>query len=113
MTLRRTISEQIRERRRETGLSLAKVARRAGSSAATLSRYENGWMRFELYTLRKLALALDCDLAIDFRPKVRSPRAKLSRREVCKRLGRLFWDHKLTPGDLDAHRTWVVERVLE
>jgi len=95
------------------GLSLSEVARRAGTSAATLSRYEHGWTRFETYTLRKLALALGCELAIELRPKAtRKPTAR-SRRQVCAVLARLFWDHPLKPEDLEAHPTWVVERVLE
>ena len=108
-----TISEQLRSRRHEKGLSLSEVARRAGTSPATLSRYENGWTRFETYTLRKLALALDCELAIEFRPKARPPCGPSSRQEVCKQLGRLFWDHPLTPDDLAVHAAWVTERILE
>ena len=92
---------------------MSEVARRAGTSAATLSRYEHGWTRFETSTLRKLALALDCDLEITFSPKVRRKPSARRAREVAKRLSRLFWDHPLTAGDLDAHRIWVVERVLE
>ena len=97
----------------ELGLSLADVARRAGTSVATLSRYENGWTRFETYTLRKLALALNCELEIAFTPK-QSPRApKRSLQAVVKQLARLFWDHPLTPEDLETYPIWVVERVLE
>jgi transcriptional regulator with XRE-family HTH domain len=113
MSSRQSISKQLRERRIEQGLSLSDVARRAGSSAATLSRYEHGWTRFETYTLRKLALALDCDLAIELRPKQRPKQESGSREDACRQLSRLFWDHPLTPDDLDTHPTWVVERVLE
>ncbi|MDA3927232.1 MAG: helix-turn-helix transcriptional regulator [Kiritimatiellae bacterium] len=108
-----TISEQLRSRRQEIGLSLSELARRARTSAATLSRYENNWSRFEVYTLRKLALALDCDLELSFRPRVKRKVPSLSREELASRLGRLFWDHKLTAYDLDLHPVWVVERVLE
>jgi len=107
------ISEQLRRRRREKGMSLSEVARRAGTSPATLSRYENGWTRFETYTLRKLALALDCELAIELRPKTRPERRSRSRQEIRKKLGRLFWDHPFTPDDLATHAAWVTERVLE
>ena len=113
MNSKATISAQLRSRRREKGLSLSDVARRAGTSPATLSRYENSWTRFETYTLRKLALALDCELAIELRPKTRSKRNLRSRQEICKQLGRLFWDHPLTPEDLAKHAAWVTERVLE
>ena len=107
------ISESLKRRRLALGLSLTEVARRAGTSAATLSRYENGWTRFETYTLRKLALALNCELRISLVPlERRKPRARTAR-EAVKQLRRLFWDHPLTPRDLDAHPVWVVERVLD
>ncbi len=108
-----TVSEQLKRRRMALGLSLSEVARRAGTSAATLSRYENGWTRFETYTLRKLATALDCDLSVEFRPKQSHGPHSLSSTEACKRLKRLFWDHPLRPGVIDAHPAWVVERVLD
>ena len=108
-----SVSEQLRCRRGEMGLSLSQVARRAGTSAATLSRYEHGWTRFETYTLRKLALALGCELAIELRPKPPRRPTVRSRRQACAGLARLFWDHPLKPEDLEAHPAWVVERVLE
>lgn len=113
MSLKPGISGQLRRRRAELGLSLADVARRAGTSAATLSRYENGWTRFETYTLRKLAMALECDLAIEFRPTAREKQKAPDSRAVCIQLQRLFWDHVLEPKDFDAHLVWVVERVLD
>ncbi len=109
----RTISDQLKQRRLDLGLSLSKLARRAGTSAATLSRYEHGWTRFETYTLRKLALALNCDLEITLTPKVANKPPPRSAHEIVSRLDRLFWDHRLTPGDLESHPVWVVERVLE
>jgi len=113
MEARLSISEQLRCRRAELGLSLSEVARRAGTSAATLSRYEHGWTRFETYTLRKLATALGCELSIEFRPKAPRTRRTRSPRLACAQLRRLFWDHPLVPEDLRTHSAWVVERVLE
>lgn len=113
MHVRLSISDQLRQRRRELGLSLADVARRAGTSAATLSRYENGWTRFETYTLRKLALALNCELEIVLSPKASSKRPKSSSIPNIRNLSRLFWDHPFSPEDVDKHTVWVVERVLE
>lgn len=108
----RSISDLLRERRKALGLSLSDVARRAGTSAATLSRYENGWTRFETYTLRKLASALECELSIEFRPR-RERRAATTPRMAVARLKRLFWDYNLTPGDFRKRSVWVTERVLE
>ena len=70
-------------------------------------------MRFETYTLRKLAVALGCELMVEFRPKLRPEAAVCNTREACARLRRLFWDHPLRESDLEAHPAWVVERVLE
>ena len=108
----RDLSEQLKSRRRRAGLSLSEVARRAGTSAATLSRYENGWDRFEVYTLRKLATALGCRLVIRLDPAGGAPEP-VSRADAVRQLGRLFWDHPLCDRDLDEHPVWVLERVLE
>ena len=106
------ISEQIRTVRESRGLSLACLGRRAGTSAATVSRYEGGWGRFELYTLRKLAAALGCRLRVQFEP-LPLPAATGTEAATLARLGRLFWDRPLRAADLRAHPRWVVERVLE
>jgi transcriptional regulator with XRE-family HTH domain len=114
MPMPETISQQLRRRRLELGLSLSGVARRAGTSPATLSRYEHGWTRFETYTLRKLAVALGCRLKIELCPKAeRGPQGGRGRAKAETRLKRLFWDHPLKQADLEAHPVWVVERVLE
>jgi transcriptional regulator with XRE-family HTH domain len=113
MTDLTSISQQLRTRRKALGLSLSEVARRADTSAATLSRYENGWTRFEIYTLRKLAAALGCELGIDLRPGTASRTSGANRGAVVRRLRRLFWDHPLTAGDIDEHPVWLVERVLD
>jgi len=108
-----SISGQLKQRRLNLGLSLADVARRAGTSAATLSRYENGWTRFETYTLRKLALALHCELDIKLKPKKARSMSNRDQQNAVKQLARLFWDHPLTAEDLETYPIWVVERVLE
>ena len=108
-----SISEQLKRRRQELGLTLPTLARRAGTSAATLSRYENGWTRFEVYTLRKLAVALECDLQVELRPQTRQSKPTPDLKDAAKRLARLFWDHTLTPADLNPISIWVLERVLD
>lgn len=51
------IGQQIRRLRQGRGWTLAELARLAATSGPTLHRYENGWDRFELVTLRKIAAA--------------------------------------------------------
>jgi transcriptional regulator with XRE-family HTH domain len=106
------ISSQIGARRRELGLSLTQLARRADTSPATLSRYENGWSRFEVSTLRKLATALGCDLVVKLEPKSRLANPPTGSETVDK-LQRLFWDQDLDVSHLEESPLWVVERVLE
>ncbi len=108
-----TVSEQLKRRRQALGLSLSDVARRVGTSPATLSRYEHGWTRFETYTLRKLAVALGCELSIRLLPKTDAAPAQSGAADGFAHLKRLFWDHPLAEQDLEAHPVWVVERILE
>ena len=100
--------------RNARGWSLAELARRAGTSAPTLHRYENGWDRFELATLRKIASALGARLDVKLvsesmpggEPAGRSPGRLL------KLISPLFWDSKLQLPDLGQYPDWVLERVL-
>jgi hypothetical protein len=78
-----------------------------------LSRYEHGWTRFEVGTLRKLAAALGCELRIDLVARTGEAESVVSEEGVVTRVRRLFWDRRLTAGDLERHPVWVVERVLE
>ncbi len=107
-----SISQKLRKRREELGLSQADVARRAGTSTATISRYESGWDRFEVYTLQKLASALECRLGVSLLPLTEST-SKPQAEEVLRQLERLFWDVQLSVDHLDEYPTWVVGRVLE
>jgi transcriptional regulator with XRE-family HTH domain len=102
----------LKRRRQELGLSLAKLAGRVRTSAATISRYENGWHRFEMYTLQKLASGLGCRLVIGLEPLV-AHGAKEGRPTAIARLRRLFWDTPLRPTHLRDYPTWVMRRVLE
>ena len=109
----RPLGARIREMRTARGLTLAALGERAGTSAPTLHRYESGWDRFEVATLRRIAAALDATLEIRIvtgvdRParKARSPRA------LVRLLAPLFWDKPLREVDLVRHPTWVLTRVL-
>lgn len=116
----KSISQQIKQMRRASGLSLQCAARRMDTSAATLSRYENGWKRFEIYTLNKIAMALGYYLQISFRAIPRAGRHSGHRQgrppsqtaTICQ-LKRLFWDIPLNVAHLEKYPAWVVKRVLE
>jgi transcriptional regulator with XRE-family HTH domain len=108
-----SISDQLKHRRQKAGLSLSVLANRVGTSAATLSRYEHGWTRFETNTLRKLATALGCELHIELVSRPTHVPNGVTRAAAVKQLARLFWDHHLVPLDFDRHPVWVTERVLE
>src|SRR2546422_1906233 len=107
------MGHRIRLLRRERGWTLAELARRAGTSGPALHRYENGWDRFELETLRRIAAALGARLEIRL---VSAPRAaparRVSSKALVRRLAPLFWDRDLRESDLSEHPGWVLERVL-
>jgi transcriptional regulator with XRE-family HTH domain len=108
------VGSQLRRLRTERGMTLAELARLAGTSAPTLHRYESGWDRFEIRTLRKLAAALGARLEV--RLDAPSMRASAFRRPsgrlLATSLRPLFWDRPLRERDLARHAGWVIERVL-
>ncbi len=113
MKMNLSISEKLRKRRHERTLSLTELARLADTSPATLSRYENGWTRFEVSTLRKLAAALGCRLKIELEPIEGLNRPDINKDEIIDGLNRLFWDCDFNSEVLEEYPVWVVERVLE
>ena len=107
------IGFQIRALRKARGWSLAELAKRAGTSAPTLHRYESGWERFEVATLRRLAAALDAQLNVSLEPLRKGvPRSRPSKTELARLLSPLFWDRPLQPRDIDEYPNWVLRRVL-
>jgi transcriptional regulator with XRE-family HTH domain len=107
------VCRQIRDLRKARGWSLAELARRAGTSAPALHRYENGWDRFELATLRKVAEALGARLDVRLLPRSRTASARSpSRRRLVPLLSPLFWDRGLSGADFDDYPEWVMARVL-
>jgi len=111
MSSSQDLSSLLKSRRESLGLSLAQVARRAGTSVPALCRYEKGWARFEISTLRKLAASLCCRLNIELVPVPQPVGLKVDR--GIKRLRRLFWDRSLSADDLESHSRWVVGRIVE
>lgn len=108
------VGQQIRRLREMRGWTLAELARRAGTSAPALHRYENGWDRFALETLRRIAGALEVRVEIRLAgnrpgaPALRAPSAHA----LVRLLTPLFWDRKLAVADCERHPDWVLGRVL-
>jgi transcriptional regulator with XRE-family HTH domain len=108
------VGAQIRRLREVRGWSLAELARRAGTSAPSLHRYEGGWDRFEVGTLRKIAAALGAQLEVRLicgERRARKPRRPSGGRLV-RLLAPLFWDRDLSVADLEGYPHWVLRRVL-
>jgi len=108
------IGVRIRSLRKTRGWSLAELARRAGTSAPSLHRYESGWDRFEVATLRRIAAALGARLEVRLVCEgscVADPE-EIGPRKLAALLAPLFWDRKLTVSDLRDHPQWVLRRVL-
>ncbi|MFW6084143.1 MAG: helix-turn-helix domain-containing protein [Gemmatimonadota bacterium] len=106
------LSTQIRSLRSELGLTLREAAERAGTSAPTMHRYESGWDRFELPTLRRVAAALDADVEVRLVRRSGPAGEKPTRERLIAILDPLFWDRDLLPSDLEDYPGWVLERVL-
>lgn len=107
------LGHRIRQLRKERGWSLAELARRAGTSAPTIHRYEGGWDRFELATLRKIGAALDVRVEVRLVGPAEPRRTRpYSPRQVVETFAPLFWDRDLVEDDLRQYPEWVLERVL-
>jgi transcriptional regulator with XRE-family HTH domain len=107
------IGTQIRLLRKERGLTLSDLAQLADTSAPTMHRYESGWDRFELNTLRRIAGGLGATLEVRLIPNPEPPSSVgPDPEEISALLAPLFWDHELQDADLERHPDWVLGRVL-
>ena len=107
------IGTQIRHLREKRGLTLSALARLVGTSAPAMHRYESGWDRFELNTLRKIATALGAALEVRLVPSPeRAPSSRPDARKLLALVAPLFWDREIEESDLGNYRNWVLGRVL-
>lgn len=108
------VGPQIRRLRQARGWTLAELARQAGTSAPALHRYESGWDRFQVDTLRRIARALEVrlDIRLVDRPRSAPLRRPRSPTALARLLAPLFWDRDLTADDLVRHGDWALGRVL-
>ena len=63
------IAGQVAERRRELGLSQAQLAELCETTQSAIARLESGGRPPRIDTLLRIANALNCELAIELRPR--------------------------------------------
>lgn len=63
------IADRVAERRRALGLSQTELAGLVGTTQSAIARLEAGGRPPRIDTLLKIATALDCDLAVELRPR--------------------------------------------
>jgi len=63
------IAGQVGERRRTLGLSQAQLAELCGTTQSAIARLESGGRPPRIVTLLRIANALECDLALELRPR--------------------------------------------
>ena len=63
------IAEQVSERRAALGLSQQQLAELCGTTQSSIARLESGGRPPRIDTLLRIAEALDCELAVELRPR--------------------------------------------
>jgi ribosome-binding protein aMBF1 (putative translation factor) len=63
------IADRVARRRRELGLSQAELARLVDTTQSAIARLESGGRPPRIDTLLRIATALDCELAVELRPR--------------------------------------------
>jgi ribosome-binding protein aMBF1 (putative translation factor) len=63
------IASQVSDRRRELGLSQAQLATLCNTTQSAIARLESGGRPPRIDTLQRIADALDCELAVELRPR--------------------------------------------
>ena len=110
------IGHQIRQLRRARGWTLAELASRAGTSAPSLHRYEGGWDRYRLSTLRRIGAALGARIDVQLTALDAQSRnigdLPLDPDGLASLLEPLFWDADLTVERLGEFPEWVLARAL-
>jgi predicted transcriptional regulator len=63
------IAEQVSARRTQVGLSQQQLAELCGTTQSSIARLESGGRPPRIDTLLRIADALDCELAVELRPR--------------------------------------------
>jgi transcriptional regulator with XRE-family HTH domain len=107
------LGPRLAQLRSHKGLSINDLAVSAGTSASAIHRYESGWDRFELRTLRRLAAALGARVEIRLEVPEASPQDRVRPGDLLHQLRPLFWDVTLVRSHLKENAQWVLRRVLQ
>lgn len=67
------IAERVAERRKAWGVSQRELAELCGTTQSAIARLERGARPPRIDTLARIATALDCELAIELRPRTNPP----------------------------------------
>jgi ribosome-binding protein aMBF1 (putative translation factor) len=67
------IAERVTERRKAWGVSQRELAELCGTTQSAIARVERGARPPRIDTLARIAAALDCELAIELRPRTNPP----------------------------------------
>jgi ribosome-binding protein aMBF1 (putative translation factor) len=67
------IAERVAERRKAWGISQRELAELCGTTQSAIARVERGARPPRIDTLARIAAALDCELAIELRPRTNPP----------------------------------------
>ena len=65
------IADEVADRRHGCGLSQAELAELVGTTQSAIARLESGGRPPRIDTLLRIADALECDLAVELRPRAR------------------------------------------
>ena len=72
------LAQKLIEVRVKSGMSHEELAQRMGTSQSANARLESGSAMPSMRTLAKLALATDCEMQIDFKPRAKSANSRAS-----------------------------------
>ena len=72
------LAQKLIEVRVKSGMSQEELAQRMGTSQSAIARLESGSAMPSIRTLAKLALATDCEMRIDFKPRGKSANSRAS-----------------------------------
>lgn len=65
------LAQKLIEVRVKSGMSQGELAQKMGTSQSAIARLESGSAMPSMRTLSKLALATDCEMRIDFKPRMK------------------------------------------